>query len=85
MRDEQIKISKPLEETFVIKFQETKKINIGTLESTKYINLGTSYTKEESDQYIHIFKDFQDVFAWSYDDLKEYDKSIFQHTIPLKE
>jgi hypothetical protein len=84
-RDDQTKISKPLEEPSVRKFQETYKINIGTPESPKYINLGTSCTKEERDKYTQLFKEFQDVFAWSYDDLKEYDKSIFQHIIPLKE
>jgi hypothetical protein len=76
-RDDQMKISKPLEEPSVRKVQETQKINIGTPESPKYINLGTNCTKEEIDQYTHLFKYFQDVFAWSYDDLKEYDKSIF--------
>jgi hypothetical protein len=30
-------------------------------------------------------KEFYDVFAWSYDDLKEYDTSTIQHTIPIKE
>jgi hypothetical protein len=58
-RDDQIKISKPLEEPSVRKVQETQKINIGTLESPKYINLGTSCTKEEIDQYtqfLNIFK-----------------------------
>ena len=29
-------------------------------------------------------KKYIDVFAWSYDDLKEYDTSIIQHTIPIK-
>jgi hypothetical protein len=85
MRDDQTKISKPLEEPSVRKVQETHKINIGTPESPKYINLGTSCTKEERDKYTQLFKEFQDVFAWSYNDLKEYDKSIFQHIIPLKE
>jgi hypothetical protein len=54
-------------------------------DSPKYINLGTSCTTEEIEQYTLMFKEFQDIFAWSYDDLKEYDKSIFQHVIPLKE
>ena len=36
-------------------------------------------------QFVDIFKEFYDVFAWSYDDLKEYYKEIFQHVIPLKE
>ena len=29
-------------------------------------------------------KRYTDFFAWSYDDLKEYDTSIIQHTIPIK-
>ena len=29
-------------------------------------------------------KKYTDVFSWSYDDIKEYDTSIIQHTIPIK-
>ena len=29
-------------------------------------------------------KKYIDVFTWSYEDLKEYDTSIIQHTIPIK-
>ena len=36
-------------------------------------------------KYIALFKEFQDVFAWSYEDLKSYDTSIIQHKIPIKE
>jgi len=32
-----------------------------------------------------VFKGFQDVFAWSYEDLNSYDTNIIQHKIPLKE
>jgi hypothetical protein len=32
-----------------------------------------------------LFKEYYDVFSWTYDDLKEYDKSIFQHITSLKE
>ena len=28
-------------------------------------------------------KNYIDVFAWTYEDLKEYDTSIIQHTIPI--
>ena len=84
-RDDQTKISKPFEESSIRKFQETYKINIGTVESPKYINLGASCTKEERDKYTHLFKEFQDVFAQSYNELKECDKSIFQHIIPVEE
>ena len=36
-------------------------------------------------KYLEFFKEFFDVFAWSYEDLKSYDTEIIQHKIPLKE
>ena len=30
-------------------------------------------------------KEYVDIFAWCYEDLKTYDKSIIQHKIPLQE
>jgi hypothetical protein len=47
--------------------------------------LGVQCTIEEVDQYVALFKEYLDVFAWSYDDFKSYDKTIFQHIIPLRE
>ena len=32
-----------------------------------------------------MIREYKDVFAWTYDDLKTYDPSIIEHTIPLKE
>ena len=29
-------------------------------------------------------KEFYDVFAWTYDDLKVYDADVIQHTIPIQ-
>jgi hypothetical protein len=49
------------------------------------VNLGIDCTPEEIVQYTALFKEYFDVFSWTYDDLKAYDKSIFQHVIPLKE
>jgi hypothetical protein len=62
-----------------------RKINIGTDSSPKYVNLGVDCTIEEVDQYVALFKEYIDVFAWTYDDSKAYDKTIFQHIIPLRE
>jgi hypothetical protein len=47
--------------------------------------LGVDCTIDEVDQYVTLFKEYIDVFTWSYDDLKAYDKTIFQHIIPLRE
>jgi hypothetical protein len=34
--------------------------------------------------YANLFKEFIEIFAWKYKDLKTYDTSIIQHRIPLK-
>jgi hypothetical protein len=62
-----------------------RKVNIGTDSSPKYVNLGVDCTTEEVDQYVALFKEYIDVFSCTYDDLKAYDKTIFQHIIPLRE
>jgi hypothetical protein len=50
-RDDQKNIPDPLEEPYIIKVQETQKLTIGTPDFPKYINLGTSCTIEEINQY----------------------------------
>lgn len=39
---------------------------------------------EQREQYIHLMKEFVDIFAWSYEYLKIYDTNILRHKIPLK-
>ena len=34
---------------------------------------------------MRLFKEYKDVFTWTYEDLKTYDMKIIQHIIPLKE
>lgn len=59
--------------------------NIGTEHNPKMIKLYKALPPDQKLKYVELFKEFQDVFAWSYEDLKSYDTSIIQHTIPLKE
>ena len=33
--------------------------------------------------FIHLCQEFNDVFSWTYDDLKGFDPSLFQHTVDL--
>ena len=58
--------------------------NIGTAENPKMIKPSKNLPPEQKPKYIDLFKEFQDVFAWIYEDLKSYDTSVIQHTIPLK-
>jgi hypothetical protein len=59
-------------------------INLENLENPKNVNLIKTISKEETKAYLKLFRQYQDVFAWSYRDLKTYDTHIVQHTIPLK-
>ena len=64
---------------------EVENYNIGTNVDPKIIKLSKALYSGNKHKYITLMKEFSDVFAWSYEDLKEYDTSIIQHTIPIKE
>ena len=51
----------------------------------KIIKLSKALPQEEKLKYIALFKEFQDVFAWSYEGLKSYDTNIIKQKIPIKE
>ena len=50
--------------------------NIGSLAEPKMIKLSSTLPAHIKLQYIELFKEFKDVFAWGYKDLKSYDTSI---------
>ena len=57
-------------------------VNLGTDAKQQNINLGLALAPEEKLAYIQLLKQYKSVFAWNYDELKTYDTSIIQHTIP---
>jgi hypothetical protein len=59
-------------------------INLGTRDNPQNINLGKGCSEHERFTFIKLFKEFKDVFAWTYDDLKTFDPNIIQHVIPMK-
>jgi hypothetical protein len=65
--------------------QEVEDCNIGTKEKPRIVKLSKSLPPEKKLKYIELFKEYSDVFAWGYEDLKAYDTSIIQHGIPIKE
>ena len=58
-------------------------INLGTEIVPKYVNLGKCCSPGERNKYISLFKQYKDVFAWTYEDMKTYDTHIIQHVIPI--
>ena len=49
------------------------------------MNLGIDCTHTEKSAFIKLFKEFKDVFAWTYDDLKNFNPQVMQHIIPIKQ
>ena len=39
---------------------------------------------KKGENMLFLLKEYMDIFAWSYHDLKTYDTSMIQHKIPLK-
>ena len=59
-------------------------VNLGTEHDPMNINLGKNCTSVERAAFMKLFREYKDVFAWTYEDLKTYDTKIIQHVIPLK-
>ena len=55
---------------------DIEECNIGTEEKPKLIKISKALPAAKKLKYISLFKKFQDVFSWSYEDLKSYDTSI---------
>ncbi|MCO5577929.1 hypothetical protein L7F22_031764 [Adiantum nelumboides] len=65
--------------------EKAKKIDLAEPEEKpKPAYIATDLTEEEEQLLIATLKQYKDVFAWFYKDLKGVDSSICQHTIPLK-
>ena len=58
-------------------------INIGTNKDPKLIKIGKFTSEKERNSLVNLIKEFRDVLAFSYDELKSYREDVFQHTIPL--
>jgi hypothetical protein len=52
---------------------------------SKEVNIGAQCTDEEKLKFTELLREFQDVFAWSYEDLRGFYPYLIQHAIPIKE
>ena len=59
-------------------------INIRMETEPKIIKIGKGTSEKERNNLINLVKEYRDVFAFTYDELKAYREDVFQHTIPLK-
>ena len=47
----------------------------------EHVHIGQNYSAVEIETYMALFKEFQDVFAWSYEEIPRIDPSIVVHEI----
>jgi ribonuclease HI len=60
-------------------------INIGTSEEPRMVKIGKTTPIEERIQIVELLREYRDVLAFSYDELKVYREDVIQLVIPLKE
>ena len=66
--------------------KEVKKIDLAQLgEEPKPMYIATNLQTQEEELLIKTLKQYRDVFAWSYKDLKGVEPSVCKHTIPMRE
>ncbi len=56
-------------------------MNLGTKANPQYIKVNSQLTKEKTKKLQMLFKEFKDVFAWTYKDLKGIPPELVQHII----
>lgn len=60
-------------------------INIDTEDDPKMLYIGAQCTEQEKEKFTTIFREFIDLFVWSYKDLYNFNPGVIQHSIPLEE
>jgi len=68
-----VKLEKKEEDSDVFQF------NVSSEQDPKYVNLASHLTDKQKANYGELLKEFADIFAWQYGDLKTYDTKIIQH------
>jgi hypothetical protein len=60
-------------------------VDIGTKEEPRVVKIGKTTPIEERNEIVKLLKEYRDVLAFSYDELKVYSEDVIQHVITLKE
>ena len=84
MFDMETKFRRPANVKTHSSYLQFELINIGSEAEPKYVNLGKFCSLDERRKFINLFRQYKDVFTWTYEDLKTYDTKIIQHVIPIK-
>ena len=74
------------DERQILSYQEIiEAVNLGTEEEKKEVKIGTTLSPVTRKELIDLLQDYNDVFAWSYQDMLGLDTDIVIHRLPLRE
>ncbi|CAB4278491.1 unnamed protein product [Prunus armeniaca] len=62
---------------------DLQKINLGTVDGPKPIFVSASSTQQELEEYTQLLQEYQDVFAWSYQDMPGLDPNVAVHKLGI--
>ncbi|XP_070015601.1 uncharacterized protein [Nicotiana sylvestris] len=62
---------------------ETGVVNLGDAENVKEIRISIRLLPSEKKEYTEFLKEYEDIFAWSYDDMTGLSTSIVAHKLPI--
>jgi len=63
--------------------EETELVDLGTGSGKKEVKIGTGMTTPIREELTTLLRDYQDIFAWSYQDMPGLSSNIVQHRLPL--
>ena len=63
--------------------EEVKLVDLGTDKEKKEVNVGTGMITPIREELVALLRDYQDIFAWSYQDMPGLSHDIEQHRLPL--
>ena len=63
--------------------EEMEVVNLGVGEERKEVKVGIDMSVKVRDELVALLQDYQDIFAWSYQDMLGLSLDIVQHRLPL--
>ena len=66
-------------------YESVEIVNLGTEENRREVKVGDSLDRAEKDRLVELLQNFQDIFAWSYQDMPGLDQKIVTHHLPIRE
>ena len=64
--------------------EPTKEINLGTEDDPRTIIISLNLDPEEECALIKVLKEYNDTFAWTYEDMPGLDPALVEHRLPIK-